>query len=442
MIVMPRSYTEFYDKKRKYLSKQVDKGIVSETDAEAIRELANAFDEDKPTVKKPRWPDAQSNLTQYREDSTLANWIYHLTTYAKEIELLDASANEINEIAQKWIGEGTEHKKGGLQKGSVRAYQNTIRIFYRYHDDVGIDIRDIAVFDTQDTSINPRDMLTSDEISELRNAPEHPRDSCIIDLLLYTGMRNRALRTLRIRDIDIDEGNFYFNTSQNGLKNLHKPNAPRPLLGAVASVRDWIKYHPASDNDDAYLIMGKPKYGNPDPEEPVSDRTIQRVLDSAKEEAGIDKPLNPHALRHNMVSMSKREYDLDDATVKFLIGHAPDSQVMETTYSHISAEDYGKKAERKMGIRDDEPESPMTPNYCDVCDEPLAVDAKACSRCGTVYTPDAKSTQDAIQSDMKQSYKEAGKDGDMDAFDDIESVDELLEQPEVKQALIEKLQED
>jgi hypothetical protein len=43
---------------------------------------------------------------------------------------------------------------------------------------------------------------------------------------------------------------------------------------------------------------------------------------------------------------------------------------------------------------------------------------------------------------MKQSYKEAGKDGDMKALDDIEDVDELLEQPEVKQALIEKLQED
>jgi hypothetical protein len=43
---------------------------------------------------------------------------------------------------------------------------------------------------------------------------------------------------------------------------------------------------------------------------------------------------------------------------------------------------------------------------------------------------------------MKQSYKEAGKEGDMEALDDIESVDELLEQPEVKQALIEKLQED
>jgi integrase len=438
---MPRSYTEFYKNKRKYLSEQVEQGIVSESDAEAIRELADAFDEDKPTVTKPNWPDAQSNLTQYREDSTLANWIYHLTTYARHIELLDTTATEVNELAQKFIGEGTEHKQGGMKKGSVRAYQNTIRIFYRYWDDVGIDIQDITVFDPEDTSVNPRDMLDGEEIEELRNTPEHPRDSCIIDLLLYTGMRNRALRTLRIKDVDPDEGVFYFNTDENGLKNLHKPTAPRPLLGAVASVREWLDYHPAADDPDAFLIMGKPKYGNPDPREPVSDRTIQRVLDAAKEETSIDKPLNPHALRHNMVSLSKKTYDLDDATVKFLIGHTPDSTVMETTYSHISAEDYRKKAERKMGIREDEPESPMTPDYCDVCNEPLPANAKACSRCGTVYTPDAKSAEEQIQSDMKDSYREADPE-DSDTMQKIDQLDDLLEDPDVKAALLEKLAEE
>jgi integrase len=407
---MARSYTEFYKKKRKYLSEQVQQGTVKESDAEAIRELCDAFDEDRPTVNLPRWPDAQSNLTKYREQSTLANWTYHLTGYAKHTELLDTTADRINEIAQNLIGQrGHRQVKGenvracvwnrNLTKGSVRAYQNTIRIFYRYHD-IGIDHRDIAVFEQQDTSINPRDMLEPDEIDKVRDAPTHPRDKCIVDMLLYTGMRNRALRTLRIKDIDLDEGNFYFNTDENGLKNLDRPDAPRPLLGAKNAVRTWLEYHPDSDNPDAYLIMGKPKYGNPDSESVVSDRTIQRVMDSIKETAGIDKPLHPHAMRHNMVSMAKNVYDLDDSTVKFLIGHAPDSQVMETTYSHISAEDYQAKAERKMGIRDDEPESPLTPDFCDVCDEPLNPEHNVCPNCGTVYSHGAHTVKEQIEEDM------------------------------------------
>ena len=432
---MPRSYTEHYRNKRKYLAEQVEKGLVTESDANAIRELAAAFDENKPTTKKPSWPKAPNNLTGYRADSTLANWIYYLTTYAKEIELLDTTVDEINEIAGKWIGDGTEHKDGGLTKGSVRAYQNTIRIFYRYHDDLGIDFNDISVFDAQDTSVQSRDMLTPEEVTKVREAPNHPRDSAIIDLLLYTGMRNRALRTLRIKDIDTQEGIFYFNTDTNGLKNLYKPNAPRPLLGAIASVRDWINYHPASDNPDAYLIMGKPNYGNPDPEEPVSDRTIQRVLDSVKEEAGITKDLHPHMLRHNMVSLCKTQYDMDDATVKFLIGHKPDSQVMETTYSHISADDFGKKAETKMGIREEEPESSLTPDYCDVCSNPLEPGAKACPRCGTVYTPDAKDTKDQLEEDMYESKGEAEGDEES-ALDQMKDL--LKENPE----LIKELTED
>lgn len=429
---MPRSYTEHYRKKRKYLSEQVEEGLVIESDANAIRELVEAFDEDKPTTTKPAWPNAPSHLTKYRADSTLANWLYHLTTYAKEIELLDTSADEINGLAGKWIGEGSEHKNGGLTKGTVRAYQNTIRIFYRYHADLGIDFNDISVFESQDTSVQSRDMLTPEEITKVREAPTHPRDSAIVDLLLYTGMRNRALRTLRIKDVDPDEGIFYFNTDQNGLKNLDKPNASRPLLGSVASVRDWIKYHPASDNPEAYLIMGKPKYGNPDPEEPVSDRTIQRVLDSVKEETGITKDLHPHMLRHNMVSLCKKQYDLDDSTVKFLIGHTPDSQVMETTYSHISADDYRKKAERKMGIRDDEPESSLTPDYCDVCNEPLEPGSKACPRCGTLYTPDAKATQDQIQEDMYEDKGEAENEEES-ALDQFKSL--INENPELLEEL-------
>jgi len=349
---------------------------MSESEAEAIKELCDAFDENKPVTNKPRWNDAPSNITGYRADSTLANWTYHLTTYAKHFDLLDTTTEEINTVSQKWIGEGTEHKDGGLTKGTVRAYQNTIRIFYRYYDDLGVDYRDIAVFEQEDTSINPRDMLEPAEIERVREAPTHPRDSAIVDLLLYTGIRNRALRTLRIRDIDVDEGKFYFNTDTNGLKGIEKPNSPRPLLGSVASVREWMEYHPASENPDAYLIMGKPKYGNPDPEETISDRTIQRVLDSSKRRSGNRQANASPRHAHNMVSQAKNIYDLDDSTVKFLIGHAPDSQVMETTYSHISAEDYQMKAERKMGIRDDEPESPMTPDYCDVCNEPLSPNAK------------------------------------------------------------------
>lgn len=431
---MPRSYEEFYQRKREYLSEQVDDDDSNVTRDEelAILELCDAFDEDRPTTETPRWPDAPGHLTKSRSDGTLANWCYYLTTYAQEIDLLDTSVREINRVAEDWLHGESDYKNGNLSKGTIRAYQNSIRMFYRYHDDVDVKREAIAVFDREDTGIDPRDMLDMNEISAVRNAPESPRDQVVLDLLLYTGMRNGALRTLRIKDIDLETEQFYFNREAANLKNIYQPHAPRPLLGAIASIRTWLNYHPYSDEPDAYLITAKPKWNDVDPHTPVSDKTISRITNGLKDDVDIDKPMHPHAMRHNFVTLCKREYDLDDSTVKFLIGHAPDSSVMETTYSHLSGEDHISKARVAAGIEEEEEESSLTPDFCKSCGEPLGPSDVACANCGITYSPNARSTEQEIEDAMYESKGEA--DGEMEVFvDQMRKV--ANENPEVKEIL-------
>jgi predicted amidophosphoribosyltransferase len=62
---------------------------------------------------------------------------------------------------------------------------------------------------------------------------------------------------------------------------------------------------------------------------------------------------------------------------------------METTYAHLSEQDHIDHAEYKMGIKEREKESPLTPPSCPRCGEPLSDDAKACAKCGMLFTPDA-----------------------------------------------------
>jgi len=432
---MARSYDEFYQRKREYLSELVDDPDSPVTDEEQqhILELCDAFDEDRPTVSIPHWPDAGSHLTKPRSDGTLANWCYHLTSYAREVDLLDTSARELNQVAEDWLHGNSEIKDGSLSKGTIRVNQNTARIFYRYHDHLDVERERIAVFERQESGINPRDMLTAEEIARVREVPDNPRDKAILDLLLYTGVRNRGLRTLRVKDIKLADGEYYFNSEADNLKNIYKPQAPRPLLGAIASVRDLIDYHPYADDPDSYLITAKPKWNTVDPHETVGDSTIQKVMRSIKTEAGIDKPMHPHAIRHNFVTLCKREYDLDDATVKFLIGHAPDSTIMETTYSHLSGEDHMEKARVGAGIESEDEESSLTPDFCDSCGEPLGPNAKACANCGTVYTPDARSTEQDIEDAM---FKDKGRaDGQLEMdLDDLREV--IHANPELKSLLL------
>jgi integrase/recombinase XerD len=376
--------------------------MVHEHEADATRELCDAFAEDRPTRSRPHWPDAPSHLTQYRKQSTLANWMYYCTQYAMHVdELLDCTTTDINQVAEDLLHGNSPHKDdSGLAQGSIRAYQTAIRMFYRYHgDDVdGVEHARIEVFDQEDTSVDPNDMLDSEEVQSIRDAPTSPRDKCIVDMLLYAGLRNNGLRTLRVGDVDPHEGVFRFNVGADGLKDVYKPNVERPLLGAAGTVADWLDYHPYSDDPDAYLVTGKPKWNTVDPHEPVSDRTIERVMNMVKEEAGVDKPLHPHMLRHNFVSICKRDYGLDDDTVRFLIGHAPGSRVMESTYSHLSAADYREKAEVAAGIREEDTRSPLTPDFCPKCNEPVPTDDAAfCSRCGHEFTPDSQDFDEQLE---------------------------------------------
>jgi len=422
---MPRDPEQFRNRKAEYLTECVESGDVSEEDAERIREVVAAFDENKPTVRRPAWPDAPANIRGPRSESTLANWLYHLTRYAKATSLTDATPRDINQVAEDMLdGSAPAVKDDGLSKGSIRAYQNTVRIFYRYHDDLAVEWSDVSVFSRTKnnggggSSFDPEDILERDEIDELQAVASDYRDAAVFNLLLFTGMRNRALRTLRVKDVDPADGTYRFNP-EIGTKDIHKPRARRPLFAAKGPVRDWLKHHPTGDPDD-YLITANSKFTTPDPSEPVSDKTIQRICDRLKEEAGIDKPLHPHMLRHNFVYICKRAYEIRDDTIRFYLGHAEDSTIMEQTYSHLSAEDHLEHGRVAAGEVDpDEADVGFEMESCNVCGEHLPEGAKACPKCGTVFTPDAKAAQDKV-ADEASEKKEAA-----DSLDEYKFYDEL-----------------
>jgi hypothetical protein len=110
---------------------------------------------------------------------------------------------------------------------------------------------------------------------------------------------------------------------------------------------------------------------------------------------------------------------MKEDTIRHLIGHREGSNVMETTYKHLTDDDYVKDAEISAGFRQPENESPLSPPICPTCSENLAPNAKACPKCGNVFTPDAKAVKDDIETDMWESKGEA------DTPEEITGVDTL-----------------
>lgn len=414
---MPRTPAEDREEKRAYLRTAVENGEVSEADEDRIVELVKAFDESTPTVERPRWPDAPDHLTTYRKDSTLANWYYHLTRAARVQELSTATTTEVNAISEALSdGSAPTVKDDGLAGSTVKQYQQTLRMFYRYQQDLDVDRERIQVYSQNgeggSDGFDPEDILSIDEIKAVRREARHPRDAAVFDLLLFTGMRNGALRTLRVRDVAPDDGEFRFNTDADGLKNIYQPRAKRHLLYAAGSGDDWLAKHPCPDDPDAYLITAKPEYTaagvDSDAHTPVSDKTIARICRNLKEAAGITKPMHPHMLRHNYVYVCDRVFDLDDKTIKFNLGHAPASNIMETTYRHLSADDHFEATAAGAGLAasPDGEDVGFFLGECSVCGRDLPEQAKACPRCGTVLTPDAAAQQQELQERAEEQVPE------------------------------------
>jgi len=380
-----------------------------------ILELLAAYNEEKITTPK-------TEGDSYSTKGTLAAWCERLTTSADKIEsLTDATAGEINRVMQSMNNENRS-------KTTVRNYQYALRSFYRYHDQLDVDPSDIAAYEPEGNGFDSEDTLTRDEIQQVKDACSNARDNLIFHLLMYTGMRNTAVRTLRVKDVDVEKGSsgrYRVNPDADGLKGASDHGEWRPLLGAAGAIREWLKYHPDPQPEN-YLVTAQPNWPRVDPTEPVTRETIRHVMEQLKEESGIDKPMHPHMMRHNFVTICKRDYDMDNDTIKWLIHHAPDSRVMETTYRHLSDQDWSQKAEVAAGHSEPEQESTLTPMSCESCGESLGPEAKACPSCGEVFAPDAKSTQRQLQQDIGATKAMSGDEITEEQLDKIAQDDALL----------------
>jgi len=367
-----------------------DSGL-SDVDTEAVLEFMAALDPDDLSATYTNDKGQQETLAY----SSLVGYGRGLRTVAAELDgdLLDATAEDLREAFDAM---------DSVSRKTVRQRQAAARKFYRYHE-TDVEPRDIPLFNVESGSnVDDRDTLDSEDIQAIREACNELRDRALIELLVYTGQRLRAIQTLRIKDIDLDEGVYYLNTDEAGLKNADKIGGKRPLLGAEKAVRQWIQNHPTGEPDD-YLITALPSAtGTNGPGEYLSKISIYNRLGKLFDEAeGVEKPDGQmaHAFRHYFATTAYRDFDMDPTTIKWLMGHAEESTLWESTYQHLRDQDHIDAAREAsdMGRESSRDETAMTPKTCPTCNEPLAPSAKACPDCGMVFTPDAKAAQDQLQ---------------------------------------------
>ena len=416
-----------------------DEGELSDEEADRILEYADAINQDKARYSLENENGRTVSLAVRSVEAYVRNI---RITIQEGLNLLEATTEDLNNIIHYM------HDEQGKSKSTLGSYQTAFEHFYRYHSDLEVNPDEIEKYgEKSNVRHDEQDMFTEEEVQALRNACSETgmpvRNRAFLELLIFTGQRMGALLTLRIKDVELEKERAYiylndeYDEEYGGLKNATQRGRKRPIFGAEKYVRDWIEYHPNSDNPDAWLFIGDPSHWKTSKDDHWSRPSADQRLRQIGKIAEIDKPVNCHNFRHYCATVLYRDYDLRKDTIRMLLGHAEGSKALEEVYSHVFDEDYIHRAEEKMGYREPEDKNPFTPETCPTCGELLEEGDKACSNCGAFFAPDSEHFEDQIKEDTYQDKAEAeGLEEEA-----VDLVRKLSENPEALEAMQEALED-
>lgn len=250
---------------------------------------------------------------------------------------VDKESFDPNDIAradvEEWIVYLFEKRK--LKAQSVNRSVATLRSFWKWMLGHGHANRDIVSVISQaktpsrlpvfvsesrmeDVVALLRDDIATDDFERLRDA--------VIVLLFYTaGLRLAELANLKIGDISAD---------YRTIRILGKGEKERivPLIGRMGEILKKYFSQFSSQNicigQKKALILSKKG-------EPISERTIQRIVDRKLKGAGIQGKTSPHTLRHTFATHLLNE-GADLREIQELLGHS--SLKATQVYTHTNIE--------------------------------------------------------------------------------------------------------
>lgn len=170
---------------------------------------------------------------------------------------------------------------------------------------------------------NPRksyhlpEVLAKEEILKIISCIDNIKHRSIISLLYAAGLRISELINLKVVDIDSNRMQIRIRNAK-GKKDRYVALSDKVLI----LLRNYfIDYKPIN-----YLFMGQDS-------EQYSDESIRKILRAACKNAGIQKRVTPHTLRHSYAT-HMLENGIDLRYVQELLGHSRPETTM--IYTHVT----------------------------------------------------------------------------------------------------------
>ncbi len=274
-----------------------------------------------------------------RSLKTIVNYERYLTrffTFSKINDPKDITDDLLREY-RLWLNrqesrEVIDGRKENLKKNTQNYYLIALRSFLKYMIRRGIKTLPPERIELAKIGERSLDLITSEELSRLLNAPDTSelkclRDRAILELLFSTGLRVSELCSLP-RDISLKSDEFSIRGKGDKVRVVFLSSE------AKTAIKNYLDKR--KDMDDALFVQTanpNSKIAEKSKTLRLTPRSIERIVKYYAIKAGISKKVTPHTIRHSFAT-DLLSNGADLRSVQALLGH---SNITTTQiYTHVT----------------------------------------------------------------------------------------------------------
>ena len=275
-------------------------------------------------------------LESFKSQSTKKSYKIHLLMFCKYYNtdpdsLVRLKADQIKsmvvgyiihlkKVAKKYVSKA---KRGEICVNSIKTYMMGIQSFLEFHE-IALPWKRISKFYPADIANNLR-AYTKEEITKILSVADL-RDRCIILLMISTGIRVGAIKSLRMKHLkklkeEIGILTVYAESKDDKYNTLITPEC----IAAIEAYLQYRKKQCGKITDDSYIIRDKfatfSKRTNRS--KPLSENTINKQMKHLLRKAGLSyEELQPdHGLRR-FFNTTLMNSDVTYSFKELMMGHS------------------------------------------------------------------------------------------------------------------------
>lgn len=220
--------------------------------------------------------------------------------------------------------------RGPLSRATVRGYVRSVRVFLGWAETEGGAM--VGARPKLPKAERPLvDVLSREEIMRMENAAKAERDKLILRVLADCGLRLGELLALRADDLlEPKRGEFAIKVQGKGSRERLVPLAP----ALHRRLKRYLAGRDAEGRDAVFVALRKGADGR---YSPITKSGVEQAIRLLAREAGIEKRVYPHLLRHSMATEWLRRGG-NIISLQRVLGHA-DLSMIQGVYSHLDTSD-------------------------------------------------------------------------------------------------------